>query len=45
MGQRQENVTENVADANVPRENWQKHGDDSAQKGPGLNQTQKLAIK
>lgn len=42
MGQRQENVTENSADANVPRE---KHGDDSAQKGPGLNQTQKLAIK
>lgn len=22
----------NVTDANVPRENWQKHGDDSAQK-------------
>lgn len=28
-----------------PEKNWQKHGDDSAQKGPRLNQTQKLVIK
>lgn len=35
----------NVTDANVARENWQKDRDDSAQKGPRLNQTLKLVIR
>lgn len=28
-----------------PEKNQQKHADDSAQKGPGLNQTENLAVK